>query len=335
VIKRAYEFFKKKLREPRAIALAMDRLIPDVEGEGIRKADVIIEAIYEDLAAKQQIFKMLEQHARPDTILATNTSSIPLDEINKVLTQPERLVGIHFFNPVEHMQLIEIVKGKQTATLVHEQALSFVRQIDRLPLPVKSSPGFLVNRVLMPYLMESMVMLNEGIPAEVIDRAALDFGMPMGPVELADTVGLDVCLSVAKNLSKYFALSIPEQLRDKVAQGELGKKTGKGFYVYKNGKPIKHNIHYQKPTQDLADRLILRMINEAAACLREHVVENEDLLDAGMVFGAGFAPFRGGPMHYAKSFGKDKLNNLFKTLESEYGERFKADSQLELLQESA
>lgn len=322
-IKRAHALFKKKLKQPRLVQQAMDRLIPDVQGTGIAKADVIIEAIYENLEAKQDLFLSIEKKAKANAIIATNTSSIPLDEINRVLKQPERLIGIHFFNPVAKMPLVEIVKGEKSQASIIDDAASFVGQIDRLPLIVKSSPGFLVNRVLMPYLMECMTCMEEGIPAEVIDQAALDFGMPMGPVELADTVGLDVCLSVAKHLTSHFGGEVPERLVNMVEQGTLGRKTGHGFYEYRKGKAVKEPSKDIEEHSDIASRLILRMVNEASACLREGVVDSTDMLDAGMVFGTGFAPFRGGPMNYAHSFGDDKLNHLFEQLETRYGERFK------------
>lgn len=303
-MKRAFALFKEKLKEPYLVQRAMDRLIPDVNGYGVEKADVIIEAIFENLAAKQALFKSLENRAKPQAILATNTSSIPLDDINTVLQVPERLVGIHFFNPVAKMLLVEVVKGNRTDPTVLEKAISFVRKLDRLPLPVKSSPGFLVNRVLMPYLLESMKLLEEGVPAPVIDKAMLEFGMPMGPVTLADTVGLDICLSVAEHLSQYFNTPVPPQLKEMVAAGKLGRKSGQGFYQYKDGKQIKlKEISYDKPLTEIADRLVLRMVDEAFTCLREEVIADGDLLDAGMIFGTGFAPFRGGPIHYAKTKG--------------------------------
>ncbi len=312
-IKRAAKLFKEKLKEPNLVQRAMDHLIPDLHGDGISKADIIIEAVVEDLAIKQATFKMIESKAKPDAILATNTSSIPLDEINTVLKQPGRLVGIHFFNPVAKMQLVEVVKGQSAHPDVINNAIAFVRQLDRLPLPVKSSPGFLVNRILMPYLLESMELVKEGVPMTAIDKAMTDFGMPMGPVTLADTVGLDVCYSVAKYLGSYYHTTIPQQLTDLVEQKKLGKKTGEGFYKYdKNGKQITPNkVAYDKPLDDISNRLVLTMLNEAFACLREGVVEDADLLDAGMIFGTGFAPFRGGPMNYAKSQGINELYQQF------------------------
>lgn len=327
-IGRAHKLYKKKLRKPRLIQAAMDNLIPDPEGHGIARADVIIEAVFENLSVKQAIMQEIEKKARPEAIIATNTSSIPLDEISQVMNKPERLVGIHFFNPVAKMNLIEVVSSNKTTKEISHNACAFVNQIGRLPLPVSSSPGFLVNRVLMPYLMECVQLLSEGYSAEAIDEAALSFGMLMGPVELADTVGMDVCLAVAENLTTHFGGAVPDKLRELVKVGKLGRKTGEGFYCYKDGKPVKKKIAPESASKEIAQRLILRMVNEAAACLREKVVADSDLLDAGMIFGTGFAPFRGGPMHYAKNFGIDKLNALFAQLETQYGGRFRADTGL-------
>lgn len=322
-IKRASKLFQEKLKEPYLVQKAMDKLIPDVNGYGISKADVIIEAVVENLAVKQDLFKKIEEKAKPQAILATNTSSIPLDEINTVLSMPERLVGIHYFNPVAKMQLVEVVKGDKTSQEVFDKAVSFVRQIDRLPLPVKSSPGFLVNRILMPYLLESMELIKEGVPKTVIDKAMTDFGMPMGPITLADTVGLDVCLSVANHLGKYYHIPVPAQLTEMVEQKKLGRKTGVGFYKYdKNGKQIKGETpHYDRPLADISNRLVLRMLNEAFACLHEGVVADADLLDAGMVFGTGFAPFRGGPIQYARSQGIEELYQQFVKQQQSRGDK--------------
>lgn len=322
-IKRAHALYKEKLKEKNLIQHALDRLLPDVEGHGIAKADIIIEAVVEDLTIKQNIFKMLEARAKSTAILATNTSSIPLDEINTVLTQPERLIGIHYFNPVAKMQLVEVVHGMHTDQAILEKAISFVRQIDRLPLPVKSSPGFLVNRILMPYLLESIDLMKEGVAMTQIDKAMLNFGMPMGPITLADTVGLDVCLSVAKHLGKYFNVTIPDKLTELVERRKLGRKTGEGFYRYdKKGKQIKpEEAISNKSLEEISDRLVLRMINEAFACLREEVVASGDLLDAGMIFGTGFAPFRGGPIHYAKSQGIQTLFQQYVKQRENRGEK--------------
>ncbi len=333
-IKRAAKLYQRKLKKPELVAAALDRLLPDVEGNGVPQADVVIEAIFEDLTVKQELFKDLEARMKPEAIMATNTSSIPLDEINQVLKQPERLVGIHFFNPVAKMQLVEIVCGEKTSETVKQQAIAFTRAIDRLPLPVKSCPGFLVNRILMPYLMEAMNLYQEGVSAAVIDKAALNFGMPMGPVELADVVGLDVCLHVAKNLGEHFGTEVPKFLEDKVAAGELGVKTGKGFYEYDaKRKPIKAKVEGSSKYSEsvIADRLVLRYLNEAAACLREGVVADADLLDAGMIFGTGFAPFRGGPMHYAKTRGVKSLIERLNEFKEKFSSLFTPDKEWQVL----
>ncbi|MBA2650251.1 MAG: enoyl-CoA hydratase/isomerase family protein [Legionella sp.] len=327
-IGRAYALYKKKLKKPRLIQAAMDNLVADPQGMGIGVADVIIEAAFENLQVKQEIIRRIEREAKKNALIATNTSSIPLNEISEAMDKPELLVGIHFFNPVAKMDLVEVVSSSKTTQQIVQDSCAFVNQLGKLPLPVQSSPGFLVNRILMPYLMECVQLLDEGYSGEDIDEAALRFGMFMGPVELADTVGMDVCLAVAENLTSHFGGTVPQKLRDMVKNGELGRKTSKGFYTYKNGKPIKKRPSV-KIDNSIADRLILRMVNESAACLREKVVADADLLDAGMIFATGFAPFRGGPMKYAQNFGHDKLDTLFKTFESKYGKRFKVDESLE------
>ena len=330
-MKRAYKLFKKKLKIDRLVQQAMDRLQPDVSGLGVRSADIIIEAIFENLEVKQDLFRSIELQMKPDAILATNTSSIPLQDISQVLQQPERLVGIHFFNPVAKMPLVEIVRHDGTDPELVKRAAAFVTKISRFPVVVASSPGFLVNRVLMPYLMEAMLLLEEGQSAQAIDNAAINFGMPMGPVHLADTVGLDVCLSVAKNLMEQFGGQVPQRLVDMVENGSLGVKTGKGFYEYKSGKKVDSGSSVATVQPDLTDRLILRMLNEAVACLQERVIEDVDLLDAGMIFGTGFAPFRGGPLHYAKHRGIQNVVVQLDRFTQQYGDRFKPMAGWELL----
>ncbi len=328
-IKRAHKLFKKKLKKTHLVQAAMDRLQPDVSGDSVSRADVIIEAIFENTEAKQQLFKSLEEKAKPDAVLATNTSSIPLDEINQVLDQPERLIGIHFFNPVAQMPLVEVVRGAKSSEETVQKGLAFVGKIGKQPISVKSSPGFLVNRVLMPYLMEAMELLREGVSAGTIDKVAMDFGMPMGPVTLADTVGLDVCLAVAENLAQHYGGEIPQQLRDMVANKQFGRKSGQGFYTYKNGKQVKAASDgklVSMRTEDIQDRLVLRMVNESVACLREGVIDDKDLLDGGMIFGTGFAPFLGGPIHYSESCGVANVKARLKAMVSSFGERFEPDA---------
>lgn len=326
-MQRALSMFQKKFRKDRkSIRAAMDRLIPDHLGHGVPHADLVIEAIFEDKDVKQSLYTDIEPQMKPDAILATNTSSIPLEQLATCLKNPGRLVGVHFFNPVALMPLVEIVSGDNTDASVTKKALAFGRQIDKLPLAVRSTPGFLVNRILMPYLLEAVEMLSEGIPPEMIDKASLNFGMPMGPIELADTVGLDVCRSVASILSETMNLGVPEKLKMLVESKKLGKKTGEGFYKWSKGHPIKDkNISYSN-ISELEDRMVMRLLNEATACLREKVTENEEFIDAGVIFGTGFAPFRGGPLHYLRTQGVDQLRSRMDELQKKYGDRFTLDT---------
>ena len=325
-MQRAHALFKRKLKQPREIRAALDRLMPDHKGAGVARADIVIEAIFEDAEVKRSLYRELEPRMRADAILATNTSSIPLEELAEALVRPGQLVGLHFFNPVAKMQLVEVVNGASTAADVTTRALAFTRQLDRLPLPVTSTPGFLVNRILMPYLMEAVLLESEGVAASLIDKAATGFGMPMGPVELADSVGLDICLHVAEVLASHFNAEIPKRLQQLVATGRLGRKSGRGFYEYRKGKPVKPKAPgSDAQLEEITDRLMLRLLNEAVSCVREQVVGSSDLLDAGMIFGTGFAPFRGGPMHHIRSTGPAALQARLQQYTSRYGERFTPD----------
>jgi len=331
-IKRARKLFAKKLREPRLIQAAMDRLMPDVNGRGVAQADVVIEAIFEDAKAKQDLYKELEPRMKRDAILATNTSSIRLEDLRDCLSNPNRLIGLHFFNPVAMMPLVEVIHTTDTPTEEVQKGIAFARRIDRLPLPCLSSAGFVVNRVLMPYMMEALLVGQEGVPLPLIDKAACDFGMPMGPVELADSVGLDVALHVAKILGEAYGIPVPEELARMVEKKKLGRKTGEGFYKWKNGKPIKESAEGSVPV-DLQDRLLLPMINESVAVLREGIVDDADLLDAGVIFGTGFAPFRGGPINYAHTRGLPDVLATLKMLEASHGERFRSDDGWSMLED--
>ncbi|MEL7450254.1 MAG: 3-hydroxyacyl-CoA dehydrogenase NAD-binding domain-containing protein [Pseudomonadota bacterium] len=324
-IARAEKLYAKKLRDPRKIRDAMDRLMPDVNGDGVRSADVVIEAIFENAEAKQELFKTLEPQMKPGAVLATNTSSIKLEELAPVLSDPSRLIGLHFFNPVAMMQLVEIIGTPDTNPEELEKGMTFARRIGRLPLPCGSAPGFLVNRVLMPYMMEAMAIGEEGVPLPAIDAAAVKFGMPMGPVELADTVGLDVAHSVSKVFERELGMTVPARLATMVASKKLGRKSGQGFYNWKDGKPQKKADKDYRPPEDLGDRLILPLVNECAALLREGVVDDADLVDAGVIFGTGFAPFHGGPMQYARSRGIDEVVAALSALQERYGDRFAPD----------
>lgn len=327
-IRRADELYGKVGRhDRRRVRDALDRLIPDRNGDGVAGADLVIEAVPENLGLKRQIFADVEARARPGTILATNTSSIPLEQLRAGLARPERLVGLHFFNPVSRMQVVEVVSHDQAASEALDAARGFLGRIDRLPAPVKSAPGFLVNRALTPYLLEALLMLDSGIKKETIDKAARDFGMPMGPIELADEVGLDICLHVAETLRGSLTHDMPEVpqwLQDKVTSGALGKKTGNGLYEWKDGRAAKAS-EVPAPPPDATDRLILPMLDACMACLREGVVADETILDGAMVFATGFAPFRGGPMHYARTRGFAAVRDRLFSLAASYGLRFKPD----------
>jgi 3-hydroxyacyl-CoA dehydrogenase/enoyl-CoA hydratase/3-hydroxybutyryl-CoA epimerase len=324
-VKRAADLFGKIGHSGIDIRDALDRLTPDLKGEGVRSADIVIEAVPETLELKRKVYAATEPKMKPGAILATNTSSIPLEELRIGLQRPDHLVGVHFFNPVSRMQLVEVVSHDQASPDVLAQARAFLGTIDRLPAPVQSAPGFLVNRALTPYLLEAMIMLDEGVKRETIDAAAVNFGMPMGPIELADQVGLDICLHVADVLRGSLKRAIPEVpqwLRLKVEKGELGRKTGKGFYDWKDGEAVKER-GAPPPTEVMTDRLILPMLDVCVACLREGVVADEDTVDGAMIFATGFAPFRGGPMHYGRARGDVK--QALTRLSQLFGERFQPD----------
>jgi 3-hydroxyacyl-CoA dehydrogenase / enoyl-CoA hydratase / 3-hydroxybutyryl-CoA epimerase len=330
-IKRAADLFGKIIRKRTDVRDALDRLVPDLDGEGVRTADLIIEAVPEKLELKQKVYAGVEPRMKAGAILATNTSSIPLQDLRTTLAKPERLLGLHFFNPVSRLQLVEVVSHDGTDPQLLKEALAFVGAIDRLPLPVKSSPGFVVNRALTPYMLEAMVLLDEKVDKVTIDRAAEKFGMPMGPIELADQVGLDICLAVGDMLRSKFGDLLPPTpawLRDKVTKGELGRKTGKGFYVWKDGKADKPQASSgtAEPDAEMIDRLILPMSNVCVACLREGIVDDADMVDGAMIFGTGYAPFRGGPLNYARTRGAADVASTLQKLAAKFGGRFTPDA---------
>jgi 3-hydroxyacyl-CoA dehydrogenase/enoyl-CoA hydratase/3-hydroxybutyryl-CoA epimerase len=326
-LKRAYELFDKRLKDPAKNAAARERLRADVEAVGVPDADVVIEAIFESRDAKQELYARLEPRMKPDAILATNTSSLLLEPLTEKLSRPQRLVGLHFFNPVPQMPLIEIVQSTRTDPAVTQSAIAFARRLDKLPVPCRSAPGFVVNRVLMPYLHEAMFAAQEGVPLAVIDKAAVDFGMPMGPIELADVVGLDVATHVGEIIAAELGRPAPDltRLKDLVAAKKLGRKSGEGFYVWKDGKPLKPPGGGAGAPADLVDRLILILVNECVACLRERIVDEADLIDAAVIFGTGFAPFRGGPLSYARTRGVNDVVARLGDLAARHGSRFTAD----------
>ena len=331
-MKRAAELFDKRLRDPARNAAARARLRADVAGDGVPQADVVIEAIFENLEAKRELYARLEPRMKPAALLATNTSSIMLEPLADRLARPERLVGLHFFNPVAQMPLIEIVHADDTETSAVQAATAFARRLDKLPVPCRSAPGFMVNRVLTPYLNEAMYAADEGVPLALIDRTAVRFGMPMGPIELADVVGLDVAAHVGEIIARELGRPLPQlpRLAALLAAGKLGRKSGAGFYLWQDGKAVKSDGGGPVP-EDLEDRLILVLVNECVACLRERVVEDADLADAAVIFGTGFAPFRGGPLAYARARGAGAIVARLAELAVRHGPRFAPDAGWALL----
>ncbi len=331
-LQRAAELFDKRLPDAAQNAAARARLRSDVEGAGVPDADVVIEAIFENLEAKQQLYAQLEPRLKAGALLASNTSSITLESLAGKLAQPARLVGLHFFNPVAQMPLIEVVHGAATDGGAVQLASGFARRIDKLPLPCRSAPGFMVNRVLTPYTYEAMLAAAEGVPLALIDRAAVAFGMPVGPIELVDVVGLDVAEHVGEIIAAQLQRPVTQvaRLRELIAAKKLGRKSGEGFYRWEQGKPLKPEASGEAPA-DLIDRLILVLVNECVACLRERVVEDADLVDAAVIFGTGFAPFRGGPLTYARARGIPAVVARLTELAARYGSRFEPDAGWRLL----
>lgn len=328
---RARALFEKRLRDPGQAAAATARLSPDVGGAAIGEADVVIEAIYENLDAKRTLFAAIEPRLKAGALLASNTSSIVLESLAPALKRPGRLVGLHFFNPVAQMPLVEVIHAGATDEDALRTAMAFARKLDKLPLPCRSAPGFIVNRVLMPYLQEAMTAVQEGVPLAAVDAAAVRFGMPMGPVELADVVGLDVVAHVGTIVATELGRSLPplDRLRELIAAGRLGRKSGAGFYTWRDGKAVKAEA--APAPAELVDRLILVLVNECVACLREGIAEDADLIDAAVVFGTGFAPFRGGPLTYARSRGVTAMVGRLQELAAAHGPRFQPDSGWSLL----
>lgn len=323
---RAQALFEKRVKDEAKRIDVAARLKGDLAGDGVADADLVIEAIVENPEAKRELYQSLEPRMKPDALLTTNTSSIPLTELREHIARPAQFAGLHYFNPVAMMPLVEIIHHDAMAEATGQRLAAFCKAIDKLPVPVAGTPGFLVNRVLFPYMLEAGTIYAEGIPGPAIDKAAVKFGMPMGPIELLDTVGLDVAAGVGRELAPFLGLAVPAALSN-VEPGKRGKKDGQGLYKWveteKGSKPVKPEVakDYQAPS-DLEDRLILPLLNEAVACLHDGVVADADLLDAGVIFGTGFAPFRGGPIQYIRSAGADALVEKLKTLQARYGDRF-------------
>jgi len=320
---RAKELFAKKVKDEGKRGTVAARLRGDLAGDGVADADLVIEAIIEQPEAKRALYAQVEPRLKPDALLTTNTSSIPLTELREHIARPALFAGLHYFNPVALMPLVEIVRHDAMAETTQQRLAAFCKSLDKLPVPVAGTPGFLVNRVLFPYMLEAATAQAEGIPGPAIDKAAVKFGMPMGPIELIDTVGLDVAAGVAKELAPFLGVQVPAALSTPPQAGRRGRKDGQGFYRWEHGKAVKPALPkgYETPS-DLEDRLILPLLNEAVACLHDGVVTDPDLLDAGVIFGTGFAPFRGGPIAYIRSTGADALLARLKTLQARYGDRF-------------
>ena len=325
---------RRRRMAPRERDAQMARISPTLELSGVGTAGFALEAVVEDMEVKRRVFAELEVRVREDCVLATNTSSLSVDELARGLARPERLCGFHFFNPVHRMPLVEVVRGERTSDQALVTAVALARRLGKTPVVVKDSPGFVVNRILMPYLREATWLLEEGYAIGDVDLAMRRFGMPMGPFEVVDEVGLDVAQKVAGVLSRAFPsrMTASPELDKMVAAKRLGRKNGIGFYRYRGGKretdPAIRQIlglTRQRKAQTLdilSERLVLVMINEAARCLEEGVVPDAARIDLAMIFGAGFPPFRGGLLRHADTFGLARVEQRLTALRAEKGERF-------------
>ena len=298
-IARAKKLFERRLKSDEKVALALARLRTDLDGNGATDADLIIEAVAEKLEVKQAVFKNLEAVSKASAILATNTSAIPLEDIATALNGPERLIGLHFFNPVPVLPLVEVIWSKYSDPEIVSRGMQFAGQIGKMPVRCKSAPGFLVNRALLPYIFKAIEAVAGGEKADHIDEALVDFGMPMGPIELADQIGLDVCLDVG------IVLGMPPAtkalLDEKCRTGTIGRKSGSGFYEWDGNRAIRaHQSKDPRVMAAIAKNMLAPMIEECRQAVDENVVDTADSADAGMIFGIGFPGFRGGPLNWSK-----------------------------------
>ena len=312
----------------------MALILPALDLSGVERSDLAIEAVVEDLDVKRRVFAELEVRMRPEALLATNTSSLSVDAIAAGFQHPERFCGFHFFNPVHRMPLVEVVRGSKTSDPAMVRAVAFARALGKTPVVVRDAPGFVVNRLLMPYLREAMHLVDDGYAVRDVDAAMRRFGMPMGPFEVLDEVGLDVAQKVAVVLSAAFPdrMSAAAALDRLLEAKRLGRKNGLGFYRYRAGRrepePRISGLLglTRKPRaavgEVLAERMVLAMVNEGARCLEDGVVEDANGLDLAMIFGAGFPPFRGGPMRYADAVGLRTVEARLTALRAEKGERY-------------
>jgi 3-hydroxyacyl-CoA dehydrogenase/enoyl-CoA hydratase/3-hydroxybutyryl-CoA epimerase len=315
---------KRRIMDKKEARDGMDRVSPAATETPMNHIQLVIEAAVEKKPLKEGIFHHLDATVPPHTLLATNTSSLSITELARSVSRPERVVGIHFFNPVHRMPLVEVITGEKTNAETTAAALRFVQKIGKMPVLVRDSPGFLVNRILLPYLVEAGDLFAHGAAIEEIDASMLDFGMPMGPLRLMDEIGLDVAEDVAITLSAGFPghIHMPTVIGRMLGDGLLGKKSGRGFYIHEKGKatPNPHAAKYRESTDaaaldrtTLQRRMVLLMVNEAARCIEEKVVAEPADVDFGMIMGAGFAPFRGGPLQYADTLGAAAITDALRT----------------------
>ncbi len=326
-IGRASRYFENTFSERGQREKSFDRLMADFSGSGLAKADLVIEALPEDLETKKAVLQSVVPGMKQSALVATTTAGIPLELLSEGLPRANRLVGIHFLVPVLQTELTEIIVHKRASFEALEIAQAFCGSLDRLPVQVKSSPGFLINRVFMPYFLEAMIMQEHGISRELIDNAAREFGMTMGPIEFADWIGIDVCLEAIRAMGEgHPSISqVPAALAEMVSRGETGMAAGQGFYHYdKTAEPVRKKAT-TNANPAIIDRLILPMVNACVACLREGVVADEEILDIAVVSGLGFAPFRGGPLHYARASGLAAVISELERLQHKYGDRFAPD----------
>ena len=299
-VDRARALYERRLKTPEKINAAMDRLIADPDGKGIATADLIIEAVAERLDVKKTVFAAVEQTAKPSAILATNTSAIPLEDIAAALNDPSRLIGLHFFNPVPVLPLVEVIWSTHSNDDAMAKGMQFAGLLKKMPIRCKSSPGFVVNRALIPYINAGIEMMLNGGDSDKIDQALVEFGMPMGPVELADQIGLDVMYDASGPLG--MPAIVETTLKDMVGAGTIGRKSGSGFYDWVDMKADRPRKAYDpKELKAIADELLAPMVRECQAAVDEGTVESADHADAAMIFGVGFPAFRGGPLFYTQS----------------------------------
>jgi len=325
----------------------LDALLSGGTGwDGFRRADLVIEAVFEDLAVKHAVFRELEAVVRDDCLIASNTSTIPIARIAEAVRRPERVLGMHFFSPVDRMPLLEVIVTDRTAPQATVTAVAFGRRMGKTVIVVRDCPGFWVNRILAPYLNEAGRLLEDGVPMEVLDAAMVRFGFPVGPITLLDEVGLDVAEKSSHVLHDAFGdrLAPMGGLRRLVESGRLGRKNGRGFYRYENGKrrgpdPEIRALVASQPSNEVASedveaRMVFAMLNEAARASDEQVVRSARDGDIGAVFGIGYPPFRGGPLRYMDTLGAAPVVERLEQLEDRYGPRFAPAPALRRMAES-